>query len=68
MNPVRQFGPALLSGQYSFLWVYLTAPLVGAFAAAFLLDAARRRHTVLTHRMCGTQEDGTPEYARAGDL
>ncbi|GAA1279191.1 hypothetical protein GCM10009609_48330 [Pseudonocardia aurantiaca] len=59
MNPVRQLGPALFSGQYSFLWVYLIAPMVGAFAAAFFLDAARRRSTVLTHRLCGTQEDGS---------
>ncbi|MCW8103436.1 MIP/aquaporin family protein [Streptomyces tauricus] len=59
MNPVRQLGPALLSGQYSFLWVYLTAPMVGAFAAAFTLEDARRRSTVLTHRLCGTHEDGS---------
>ncbi|WP_246041216.1 MIP/aquaporin family protein [Streptomyces cadmiisoli] len=29
-NPARQFGPALASGQYSFLWVYLLAPVPGA--------------------------------------
>ncbi|MGW6015586.1 aquaporin [Streptomyces sp. NPDC055210] len=60
MNPVRQLGPALFSGQHSFLWVYLMAPMVGALAAAVLLDAARRRSAVLTHRLCGTQMDGSP--------
>ncbi|MFF0087008.1 MIP/aquaporin family protein [Streptomyces canus] len=59
MNPVRQFGPALFSGEYSFLWVYLTAPMAGAFAAAVFLDTARKRHAVLTHRLCGTQADGS---------
>ncbi|MFD9286553.1 MIP/aquaporin family protein [Streptomyces mirabilis] len=59
MNPVRQFGPALFSAEYSFLWVYLLAPMVGAFAAAVLLNAVRRRRTVLTHRLCGTHEDGS---------
>ncbi|MFE1521584.1 MIP/aquaporin family protein [[Kitasatospora] papulosa] len=59
MNPVRQFGPALFSAEYSFLWVYLLAPMVGAFAAAILLNAARKRRTVLTHRLCGTHEDGS---------
>ncbi|MFD5065623.1 MIP/aquaporin family protein [Streptomyces sp. NPDC058394] len=59
MNPVRQFGPALFSAEYSFLWVYLLAPMVGAFSAAILLNAIRRHHTVLTHRLCGTHEDGS---------
>ncbi|MFE0516434.1 aquaporin, partial [Streptomyces sp. NPDC058964] len=29
-NPARQFGPELFSGDFTWLWVYLTAPLVGA--------------------------------------
>ncbi|WP_331740098.1 aquaporin (plasmid) [Streptomyces sp. NBC_00015] len=59
MNPVRQFGPALLSAEYSFLWVYLAAPMAGALVAALLLGVTRRRRAVLTHRLCGTQEDGS---------
>jgi glycerol uptake facilitator-like aquaporin len=38
-NPARQFGPELFSGDFAWLWVYLTAPLVGG--AVFAL--ARRR-------------------------
>ncbi len=34
LNPAREFGPAIASGQVRFLWVYLTAPMVGAFVAA----------------------------------
>ena len=30
LNPARQFGPAVASGQTRFLWVYLLAPMFGA--------------------------------------
>ncbi len=33
MNPARSFGPALVSGELSLLWLYLTAPVVGALLA-----------------------------------
>lgn len=33
MNPVRSLGPALVSGHTEHLWIYLTAPLLGAIAA-----------------------------------
>jgi hypothetical protein len=59
VNPARQFGPAILSGQTRFLWVYLLAPMVGAMIATWLRQRAQRRG-VLTHRLCGTQRDGRP--------
>jgi aquaporin Z len=33
MNPARSLGPALISGNLSSVWIYLTAPVVGAFLA-----------------------------------
>lgn len=36
MNPVRSLTPALLAGQMQSLWVYLTAPVLGALAAVAL--------------------------------
>lgn len=30
MNPARSFAPALVSGQFSSLWLYLAAPTLGA--------------------------------------
>jgi len=33
MNPARSFGPALVSRHFSSLWVYILAPITGAFAA-----------------------------------
>lgn len=33
MNPARSLAPALVSGHFAHLWIYLTAPLLGALAA-----------------------------------
>lgn len=60
VNPARQFGPTMVSGQLRLLWVYLLAPMVGAALAAALLGRVCRHRTVLTHRLCGTHADGTP--------
>jgi aquaporin Z len=36
MNPARSVGPALVSGHSEFLWIYLTAPVLGAAAAIMI--------------------------------
>jgi len=33
MNPARSLAPALVSGHFTSLWIYLTAPFIGAGAA-----------------------------------
>jgi aquaporin Z len=33
MNPARSFGPALISGHFASLWIYLIAPVAGAYIA-----------------------------------
>ena len=33
MNPARSFAPALVSGQFQSLWIYVSAPVVGMFLA-----------------------------------
>jgi MIP family channel proteins len=44
MNPARSLGPAITAGHLTSVWVYLTAPFLGAVAAAaayrFLRDEA----------------------------
>lgn len=59
VNPARQFGPAVLSGQTRFLWVYLLAPMAGAMLATWLRQTVQCHRFVLTHRLCGTHRDGS---------
>jgi aquaporin Z len=35
MNPARSLAPALISGQIDHVWIYLTAPFIGAALAVF---------------------------------
>jgi len=41
MNPARSIGPALISGRFEHLWIYILAPLVGALLAIPACCAAR---------------------------
>jgi aquaporin Z len=43
MNPARSLAPALVSGHLEHLWVYLSAPVVGAAAAVLACRCARER-------------------------
>jgi aquaporin NIP len=47
MNPARSLGPAIAGGDYTAIWVYIAAPLLGAAVAAavyqFLRAEARPR-------------------------
>jgi aquaporin Z len=35
MNPARSLAPAIVSGHFEHLWIYLAAPVIGACAAVF---------------------------------
>jgi aquaporin NIP len=41
MNPARSLGPALLSGELQFLWIYLTAPILGSSLAVWVEGRVR---------------------------
>jgi aquaporin Z len=36
MNPARSLAPAILSGHTEHLWIYLTAPVMGALLAVIV--------------------------------
>jgi len=44
MNPARSLGPALVSGELTDLWIYLTAPLLGAALGALAYQLVRGEH------------------------
>ena len=54
MNPARSLGPALVSGQIQFLWVYLAAPLIGSVLAVLSCCAVQERGccTALPRQNC----------------
>ncbi|XP_027164826.1 probable aquaporin NIP7-1 [Coffea eugenioides] len=41
MNPARSLGPAIVSGDFTFLWIYLAAPTLGAIFGAILYRLIR---------------------------
>ncbi|CAI0379855.1 unnamed protein product [Linum tenue] len=41
MNPARSIGPAVASGVFKNLWLYIVAPVLGALAAAMVYSGLR---------------------------
>jgi aquaporin NIP len=41
MNPARSLGPAIISGNFNDIWIYMTAPTIGALAGALLFRVLR---------------------------
>lgn len=41
MNPVRTLGPAVAVGNYKAIWIYLTAPILGALIGAGVYSAVK---------------------------
>lgn len=54
MNPVRSLAPALMSGHPEHLWIYLTAPVLGALLAVPLCMGVREAGCCCGGGKCGT--------------
>jgi glycerol uptake facilitator-like aquaporin len=70
VNPARQFGPAAWAGQTLDLWIYLTAPVVGAVLGAGLHHLLYRRFKLrqpLTYQLAGprTEPRRNPQSSHA---
>jgi MIP family channel proteins len=42
MNPARSLAPALVSGQWQHVWIYVTAPLIGGLVGMVMYQLLRR--------------------------
>jgi aquaporin Z len=51
MNPARTFGPDLVSGEYSSLWLYLIGPPLGSLLAAAAFTVLVKERTTLTAKL-----------------
>jgi aquaporin NIP len=49
MNPARSLGPAIVSGQFSSLWIYLLAPIAGAMTAVPVFNLLKPGSKISDH-------------------
>lgn len=42
MNPVRSFTPAAINNHWQYLWIYLTAPFIGALTAVVVFKIVKK--------------------------
>lgn len=60
LNPARSLGPAFAAADFSFLWVYLTAPFIGSVFSVFLQRAIPGRSRPLCAKL--NHQDGPCLY------
>ena len=58
MNPARSLGPALVSGQLTYLWIYLTAPILGALVGILFCRLTRGPECCLLYFPFRSRRDG----------
>jgi len=47
MNPVRSLGPAFVHSEYTGIWIYILAPILGAVVGAWVYNIIRNTETTL---------------------
>ncbi|MGA8363003.1 MAG: aquaporin [Solirubrobacteraceae bacterium] len=57
MNPARSFGPALASGTWHDLWIYLAGPLSGAAIGVFAYQLVRQPNPLTTANSSTEEEE-----------
>lgn len=46
MNPARSFGPALVSKNLQYIWMYISGPTIGAIGASLIFNKTRKQKLV----------------------
>ena len=68
-NPARSFGPAVITGNFSYYWLYWVAPVIGVLLVTLYF---RRRRVNHTYRMESARisyhNSPTPESLKTGEL
>lgn len=66
MNPARTLAPAIASGSYKGIWVYLLGPVTGAVLGAWsyvaIQDTDKQTIAKLHRRNSGTEQDVNNEH------
>lgn len=68
MNPARTFGSAFTAQDWTSLWIYFTAPLLGMFSASLLYRALRGAHEVFCAKLHHHNNQPCIFNCRYGDL
>lgn len=62
LNPARSLGPALVLGDYSDLWLYVAAPLLGSMLASLAHKMPRLQHRPLCAKLNHHERDVNCAY------
>jgi aquaporin Z len=68
-NPARSFGPALITGNFSFYWLYCAAPVIGVLliTALFKWRRVNRAYKMDSARI-SYHDSPTPESLKTGEI
>ena len=66
-NPARSLGPALISGQWDFWWIYLIGPLAGALLASLAGSMLAKRITIAKLYHFDSESEGDVLLRRKDD-
>jgi aquaporin Z len=68
-NPARSFGPALITGNFSFYWLYCAAPVIGVLliTALFKWRRVNKAYKMDSARI-SYHDSPTPESLKTGEI
>ena len=68
-NPARSFGPAMITGNFSYYWLYWVAPIVGVLLITALFKWRRVNHMYrMESARISYHDSPTPESLKTGEV